>query len=283
MTLTSTRKRRVITLISQAASLWLVPLCLAFAISTAAGEDLRGTLLIVGRGPERAVIEQLAHAFEKAHLGTAIDIKWSRNLRIAEMVTSGEADLAVAGWKVDGLTATTIAWDGLAVIVNFSNPIKELNKQQIASLFSGRIKDWSELDEKANGKVRLVLRPDDQNLTEGFEQTLGIVGQVMKEAERIRSDQNVLRHVSGELDAVGYLSMKAALDAVTYGTSVHLLLVNGVEAGASTVQSGQYPLKRPVVLLMGKKPTALTRAFVDFVLSPAGQRLIRNLYIPLNR
>ena len=264
-------------------SVWLYLLCLAFTTSTATGEELRGTVLVVGRGPERAAIEQLAQAFEKAHLGTAVDIEWNRHLRITEMVTSGQADIAVAGREEAGLAAKTIAWDGLAVIVNFSNPIKELTKQQVASLFSGKIQNWSELDENAGGNVQVVLRPDDQNLTDGFEQSLGIVGAMAKNAEHIRSDQKVLSHVSGQLDAVSYLSVKAALDAVTYGISVRVILINGIEPGTPTVRSGQYPLKRPVILITGKAPSALTRALVDFALSPAGQRILGSLYVPLGQ
>jgi phosphate transport system substrate-binding protein len=264
-------------------SIWLYLLCLTFTTSTAMGEELRGTLLVVGRGPERTAIEQLAQAFEKVHLGTAVDIKWNRHLRISEMVASGQADIAVAGREEAGLAAKTIAWDGLAVIVNFSNPIKELTKQQVASLFSGKIQNWSELDEHAGGNVQVVLRPDDQNLTDGFEQSLGIVGAAAKNAEHIRSDQKVLSHVSGQLDAVSYLSVKAALDAVTYGISVRVILINGIEPGTPTVRSGQYPLKRPVILLMRKEPTPLTRTFVDFALSPVGQRILGSLYVPLTR
>lgn len=247
----------------------------------ALAEDLRGNLAIVGRGPERPLVEAFARAFEQTHPGTAVDIAWNRNYRIADMVHSGEADLAVGGREEVGLTATTIAWDGLAVIVNFSNPIKELATQQVASLFSGSFLDWSELDEKANGKVYVVLRPDDQNLNDGFNQSLGIVGAEAQSAARLRSDQQVLSRVSGQLDAVSYLSLPAALDAVSYGISVRILLINGVEPGSSTVRSGQYPLKRPVVLLMRNTPTALTRAFVEFARSEAGQRILGNDYVPL--
>lgn len=250
-------------------------------VSSTAADDVRRTLAVVGRGPERVVIEQLAHEFEKAHLGTSVDIRWNRNLRITELVTSGEADIAVAGREEAGLMATTIAWDGLAVIVNFTNPIKEITKQHVASLFSGKIRNWSELDDNAGGDVRVVLRPDDQNLTDGLEQSLGIVGAMTKNAEHIRSDQKVLSRVSGQLDAVSYLSAKTALDAVSYGLSVRVLLIDGVEPGTPTVRSGQYPLKRPVVFLMDKKPTALTQAFVAFTLSPAGQRIAAEMFVPL--
>ncbi|WP_455388141.1 substrate-binding domain-containing protein [Petrachloros mirabilis] len=279
----STRTKYVVTRARHVRCSWLFLICLAITTSTAAGEDLRGTLLVAGRGPERAVIEELARAFEKAHVGTAIDITWNRNIRPVEMVKSGEADLAVSGRQEAGIEATIVAWDGLAVIVNFSNPIKDLSKQQVASLFSGKIQNWSDLDEHADGSVRVVLRPADQNLTEGFEQSLDIVGAAAKNAEHIRSDQKVLSRVSGQLDAVSYLSVKAALDAVTYGISVRLLLIDGVEPGTPTVRSGQYPLKRPVVLLMRKTPAPLARAFVDFALSPVGQRILGSLYVPLTQ
>jgi len=268
---------------------WMRQLCwtclfllsVGLVTATAMAEELRGNLVVVGRGPERPMIEQLARAFEKAHLGTAVDIKWSHNFRIADMVTSGEADLAVADREEAGLAATTIAWDGLAVIVNFSNPIKEVTRQQVAALFSGRILNWSELNESAKGNVRVVLRPDDQNLTAGFEHSLGIVSVVSKNAEHIRSDQQVLSHVSGRLDAIGYLSLKAALEAVSYGVPVRILLIDEVEPGKPAVQSGQYTLKRPIIFLAHKEPTFVTRAFISFALSPAGQHILDEMYIPL--
>ncbi len=238
-------------------------------------------MTIVGRGPERPAIEVLAQAFEKTQLGTAIDTKWNKNFRLVEMLSGQEADLIVTGKSEDGLSATTVAWEGLAVVVNFSNPIKELPLRDVAALFSGTIRDWSELDERADGKVALVVRPDDQNLTEGFEQGLNIAGRIPKNAERIRSNEKVLSRVSGQLDAVGYISLRPALEAMAFGTSVRVLNIDGIEPGAPTVQSGRYPLKRPVMLLTRPSPSPLVQAFVEFVLSPAGQRLLSEFYVPV--
>lgn len=226
-------------------------------------------------------MEQLARAFEKAHFGTAVDIRWNRNFRTADMVISDQADLAVDGREKHDLTATTVAWDGLAVIVNFSNPIKEVTKQQAASLFQGKIRDWSELDERAAGRVRVVVRSDDQNLSYGFERSLDILGARTEGAEVIGPDQRVLSRVSGQLNAVSYLSLKAALDASTYGLSVRVLIIDGIEPGTPTVRSGRYPLKRPVILLSKKEPSPIAQSFLDFALSPAGQRILSEFYIPL--
>lgn len=251
--------------------------------SAAVATEASGSLVIVGRGPERSMIEQLARAFEKTYPRTAVDIKWNRNYRMSEMIKSGEGDLAVNGHAQSDLTSTTVGWDGLAVIVNFSNIVKEITKQQATSLFSGKIRDWGELDERATGRVRVVLRPDDQNLSEGFERSLGIVGATAKNADVIRSDQKVLSRVSGQLNAVSYLSLKAALEAATYGLSVRVLIIDRVEPGTPTIESGAYSLKRPVILLSKEEPKPVAKAFLDFTLSPAGQRILGETYIPVNR
>jgi len=259
--------------------MWTILLVSILASSGVSADDLRGTLVVTGRGPELQTVEELARAFERSHVGTAIDLKWNRNFRPVQLVKSGEADVAVTGQEESGLISTVVAWDGLAVIVNFSNPIKEVTKKDVAALFSGTIRDWSEIDEKAGGKVRLILRSDDQNLTEGFEASLGIDGRLPQEAERIRSDQKVLSRVSGQLDAVGYLSLHAALEAVKYGTSVRMLLVDGVEPGAPTIRAGAYPLKRPVVFQTGEQPSPLAQAFIRFALSPEGKAILEQTYV----
>jgi phosphate transport system substrate-binding protein len=256
-------------------------LVLGFVTVPALAQELRGSITVVGRGPERSIIEKLAQSFEKRHPGTAIDIKWGRTFRVVDMVSAAEADLAVTGKNEPKLSSTRVAWDGLAVIVNFSNPVTGVTMQQAAALFTGAIRDWSELDDKAKGKIRLVVPTEDQNLADGFERSLGIADRLHEGAERIRSDQKLLSRVSGQLDAVAYLSLEGAMDAMTYGLSVRTLLIDGIEPGKPTVRSGQYKLRRPVVFLTLKQPTPLTRAFVDFALSAEGQRLLEDMYVSL--
>jgi phosphate transport system substrate-binding protein len=75
--------------------------------------------------------------------------------------------------------------------------------------------------------------------------------------------------------------LKAALEAVNYGVPVRILLIDEVEPGKPAVQSGQYTLKRPIIFLTHKEPTFVTRAFISFALSPAGQHILDEMYIPL--
>ena len=247
-----------------------------------ANAGLTGEMTVVGTGPEKTTLERLAREFERAHPGTAVDVKWNRNFRTAAMVKAGKANLAVTGVDDPDLTATTVAWDGIAVIVNFSNPVKEVTTGQLRDLFSGATRSWFALDERGSGAVEVIRRPDDQNITAGFEASLGIAGGMSKSSLESRADHKVLSRVSGRLGAIGYLSLGSALEAVKFGTPVRILLVNGVDAGEPTVRNGRYKLRRPVLFLTCKKSSPLVDAFTKFVLSPAGQRIMDEVYIPVH-
>lgn len=258
-------------------SIFVVAYPLVSASVASAGTS--GGMVIAGYGPERPLIEKLARAFEKANPGSVIDIRWDRNLKAIDVVKAGQAHMAVTGEEDSDLTATPIAWDGIAVIVNFSNPVEEVSSQQVAALFAGKVKSWSELG-GADARVQLIRRPPNRNLKAGFEKTLGIVGQIPDSAKVIRSDQKVLSEVGGNLSAVSYLPLGAALEALQYGMPIRALIIDRVEAAEPTVKDGRYKLRRPVLLLAGKEPNAFLKAFLAFALSKEGQKIVDEMFIP---
>ncbi|GEM_PF-5486255 len=117
----------------------LLSLCLLLAAPSSVcpepQDGVTGVITAIGTGPERRVIERLARVFEKAHLGTAIEIRWNRNFHVAKMLPAGEADVAVSAREYPGLSATQIAWDGIAVIVNFTNPLLKSLRSKWHSCF----------------------------------------------------------------------------------------------------------------------------------------------------
>jgi len=97
----------------------LLSLSLSFLFSYGIGLDalagVAGTLTIAGNGPELTIIEALARAFEKANPRAYLDVVWDANSKPAEMVKSGQAQIAVTGTEVPDLSATPIAWDGIEI------------------------------------------------------------------------------------------------------------------------------------------------------------------------
>jgi phosphate transport system substrate-binding protein len=212
-----------------------------------------------------------------------LDVVWDGNSKPVEMVKSGQAHIAVTGTETADLSATPIAWDGIGVLVHLSNFTKEVTKQQVADIFSGKITLWSELG-GLETKILVIDRPRNQNIRDAFESQLGITGKITGAAKVIGSDEQVVKIVVGTLpplSAIAYLSLSQGLSVVSGGVPVRLLPIDKVEPEGPTVKDGRYPLRRPVLLLSKKEPHPLAEAFTQFALSPAGQQLIAEMYIPM--
>ena len=245
-----------------------------------ANAGLTGRILIAGYGPELPVVQDMAKAYERLHPGTAIDIEWDSTVRAVHLVKSGEAQIAVTDQPDPALKATQIAWDGIAIIVNFANPVKELSSIQVRGLLSAQITNWSELDGAA-ANVEVIPRTSANNLTSGLQRALGLTNTIVASVAPVRSDQTLLRLVSGRDATISYLSLASALKAQEDGISIHILTVDQVDPGEATVKNGRYPLRRPVFMLTPPQPDPLTESFLSFVRSVNGQELLRSMFVPV--
>lgn len=259
--------------------IWISSLLVAltFAWAAAAHAGPTGRIVIAGHGPELPVLQDLARAFEKQTPGTAVDFNWDKTVRAVDLVKRGEAQIAVTDQPDSSLNHTQIAWDGIAVIVNFANPIKEVTTSQVRALLTGQIVRWSDLD-GADATVDLLPRAPQANLSMGLEFALGVPGKLAGKGRPIRNDQQALSAVSGHDTAVTYLSLNAALKAQEDGIPIRILTIDQVEAGEPTVRSGRYKLRRPVLLLAATHPDPVTTAFLAFAVSPEGQQLVRSMF-----
>jgi phosphate transport system substrate-binding protein len=269
--------------------LLLCTVCVTIAIGTALAPmsqaEISGNLIIVGNGPEQTTIEALARAFEKANPRAYVDVVWDDHSKPVEMVKAGDAHIAVTGSEDPALAATQIAWDGIGILVHLSNFTKEVTTQQVADIYSGKVREWSEIGGPET-KILLIDRPKNQNIRDAFERQLGINGKIPDNAKVIAKDDKVVKTVVGTLpplSAVAYISLNQGLAVVTSGVAVRLLPVDKVEPEVPTVKDGRYPLRRPVLLLAKKDPNPLVDAFVLFAQSSAGRQIITDTYVPFDR
>ncbi len=257
--------------------------CLAAAIlaptSLVEGsEGVSGNLIIAGNGPEQAAIEQLTRAFEKANPRAYVDILWDENSKPVDLVKSGQAHIAVTGQEDADLRAVQIGWDGIAVVVNLSNHTKELTSQQVADIFSGKLKSWSDLG-GPDTRILLIDRPRNRNIRETFEQQLGIAGRIPDGVKVIGPDDKVIKAVVGTLpplSAVTYVSLGPALEAVNSGVAIRLLPIDKVEPEEPPVKDGRYKLRRPILLLTKPGSNPMAEAFAAFAVTKEGQTIVDN-------
>ncbi len=234
------------------------------------------TLLISGNGPERYLLELLANGFEQQHPSISVDFFWHPNAKPIRTIELGESDIAITGEAVPSLRSTMIARDGIAALTNFSNPVKSVTSAQLAEIFSGKIRYWSQVNEEApQTKIVLINRAANQNIRQGFEKQLAIQGGISRSAHRAESEQEAITSVSGNLEAITYVSITPALRAKEDGVAINLLFIDGIEPEVQTVLDKRYPIQRPVMLITNQNPSSEVLAFEQFVLSPDGQRLIK--------
>lgn len=250
------------------------------------GAEPSGPLVVAGNGPELNLIRELGRAYEKAYRFAYVDIQWHEHLKPLELVREGEADLAVTGKEEPDLKAWEIGWDGIAVMVDLSNDTTDLAMEDIARIYSGKVKYWSELG-GPDTKIVLIDRPPNLNIRHAFVKRLGIDGQIPKSAEVIERDVKATNKIVGTLrprSAVTYMSLGPALEAVKTGVSVRLLFIDKVEPEHPTLRDGRYTLRRPILLLSRKKQyNPNVEAFYKFALSAKGQHIIAQLaYAPIN-
>jgi phosphate transport system substrate-binding protein len=239
-----------------------------------------GRIVIAGHGPELPVMQDLGRAFEKTHPGTAVDFDWDRTVKAAVRVKAGEAQVAVTDQPDPELKTIPIAWDGIAIIVNFANPVNEVTTAQVRDLFTGKMTRWADLD-GGDQAIEVIPRSAEDNMQFGLETSLGIAGRFRATGTPARTDEKALRAVSGRDRAISYLSLAAALKAQEDGIPIRILTIDKVEAGQPTVRSGQYPLRRRLFFLTARSRDPLTEAFIIFVVSSEGQKILQPTYVPL--
>jgi phosphate transport system substrate-binding protein len=179
----------------------------------------------------------------------------------------GMADLVKLPKEADGLTSVVVARDGIAVIVNPANRVENLTLDQIRDIFCGKVNNWKDVGGQ-DGAITLVSREAGSGTRASFEQ---IVGSVKLSASALVQDSNgsIRETVAGDPKAIGYLSHGLVND------KIKALTVDAQPCSTEAVIAGKYPLVRPIFLLTRGAPQGVTKTFIDFVLSDAGQAQIR--------
>ena len=116
-----------------------------------AGGQASGSVTVAGSSSVSPVMEKLAEAYMKLNGNVKIEIQTSDSTTGMTSAIDGVCDIGMASRELkdteaEKLTATVIAQDGIAVVVNNNNPIDNLTKDQVKSIYVGETTSWSEVE-----------------------------------------------------------------------------------------------------------------------------------------
>ena len=252
------------------------------------------TIVIAGSTAMQPLLTALTETFIEEHPNVLFDIRGGGSHHGEERLLRGEIDIAAStllpaqnSEEPDDrpvATYTPIGFDGLAVIVNQRNAIDELSIPQLRDLFGGRLLTWSTLlsedvdnerDEGDEQEVVLVSREDGSGSRALFEEVVMGTDAVALTAVVMPSSADVIEFVSTHPNAVGYVSRAYLADNGVNGSNgVLAVAVEGVVPQHEDFIDQGYLLTHPLFLLTDGQPGGLSRTFIDFVLSPAGQEVV---------
>jgi phosphate transport system substrate-binding protein len=173
-----------------------------------------------------------------------------------------------------GLREVTVAIDGIAVIMNRNSPVSNLTIEQIRNIYTGAVTDWSQVTGGAKqGRIAVVSREEGSGTRGAFEELVGFQGRLVAGANESTSTGAIKAGIAQNTEAIGYISLGSVDD------TIKAISVDGVTATNANVVNGSYRIARPCIVLTGSNVHPETTAFINWMLSAEGQRIVSTSWI----
>ncbi len=239
-------------------------------------QKLSGSVATDGSTSMEEVINGLGEAFTTENPGVKFTYNPTGSSSGITAVSEGRCDIGLSSRALKDeeaatLTGTTLALDGIAVIVNKNNPVSDLSLEQIAKIYTGEITNWSQVGGQ-DGEIVLIGREAGSGTRDGFE-SITETEDLCKYRQELTSTGDVIATVSQNPLAIGYASLSAVDD------DIKALTVGGVAPTEATVQDGSYVIQRPFVLVTrtGEELSDVAQAFFDYITSDAASSVISDM------
>ena len=259
-------------------SILIVVAVLAAALTGCGGKTsakLSGTVSTNGSTSMEKVIGILSEQFMNDNGDVTVSYDATGSGTGIEAVSNGTCDIGLASRALKdeeaakGLTATTVALDGIALSVNENCPVNNMSVEEIAAVFTGAVTDWSEFG--GSGEIACIGREAGSGTRDGFESITKTADACVLKQE-LTSTGAVITDVQSSENAIGY----ASFASVEGQKGIKVLTVDGVECTAENITNGTYVIQRPfnLVTKTGAKLSDAAQAFFDYMTSTDAAELI---------
>lgn len=164
--------------------------------------------------------------------------------------------------------------DALSIYLNKENPVNNLSLQQLQDIYTGRIKNWSEVG-GSNDDISLISRSPNSGSFLHFKEHV-LIGESYSENIQVFNTTNaVISQVELNKNAIGY-------GGIAYGENIKHAYVNNIAPTIDNVRNNIYPISRYLYFYTIDTPTGEIKDFIDWILSKSGQAIVaKSGYIPL--
>lgn len=251
-----------------------------------AAQVFAGEVMVKGSDTMLNLTQRLAEAFSAVKPDVTVSITGGGSGVGINAITNGEVQIAnasrgikskeIATARANGVNPVeiVIAIDGLSVIVNADNPVKGLTIEQVGRIYRGEVKNWSEVG-GPNRKVSLYGRQPSSGTFIFFRDEV-VKAEYSAAMRQMNGNSQIAEAVKSDAGGIGYIGLGYLKDAT--GVRAVPLSKDGQNyvspQDEAQVKAGKYPLTRPLFQYTSGKPKGEVRAFIEFELSPTGQKIV---------
>lgn len=261
-------------------------LIIGAALAAGCGQQEQATtsLSVVGSSSVAPLAEAESESFLRVNQTVEIDVQSVGSSAGIKAAIDGTAAVGMSSRNLkaeekEGMEQYIVALDGIAVIVHPDNPVDNLTKEQILAIFQGKIKNWKEVGGK-DAPIVVISREEGSGTRGAFEEITKLeverdglkLSTLSKKAIITDGNGSVKQNVALKKNGIGYISV-GSVDNL-----VKTVAVDGVLPTEETIKDKLYLISRPFILITKGKPTPEAQAFIDFILSDAGQKIVEDHY-----
>jgi len=254
----------------------------------------RQTIKISGSTTVLPIVQKAADQYMAAHPDADIQITGGGSGVGIQAIGTKTVDIGMSSREVtkDEMTkypsfvVTSVALDGIAVIVNPSNEIKFITQDQVKNIYLGTITKWTEINGAnvpgTNNQIVVVGRDSASGTRTYFDEVVLLKATPTKNMLEKNSNGAVLQTIAQTPGSIGYVS----IGFVSKDVKPLPIWWNSQQFIAPTlenVKTRTYPISRDLYVITNGKPTGLTGDFIRYILSPEGQKIVADEgYVPLS-
>jgi len=249
--------------------------------------QLQGKLVLTGSSTVAPLTAEIGKQFESQHPNVRVDVQTGGSSRGIADARTGVANIGMASRSLKeeekDLQAFSIARDGIGIIVHKDNSVKSLSNQQVIDIYTGKINNWQQVSGK-NAPITVVNKAEGRSTLELFLDYFKLKNSDIKSSVVIGDNQQGIKTVAGNPNAIGYVSIGTAEFSIKNGDPIKLLPLNGIAATTENVKNGTFPLSRPLNLVTKTQPQGLEKAFIEFAQSPQVHDIVKKQdFVPISK
>lgn len=261
------------------------------------------TVTISGSSTVKPIMDALASSYHNQHKEVLFFIRGggsSIGIRDAgkELVDIGMASRQLKSFEADRyplLKTYHIGYDALVFIVHKTNPIDNLNFEDVQNIYLGTVRNFEEIGgtnmpieaiSKRFGRATLdiflyyfdldAINSDGAKGYMQLKKQRHVGGFSSFKTKMLGSNSDIIDYIATHNNAVAYISYGEAIDAIKQDKAIKIVTLDGDVASKKNIYSGKYPLRRYLNLMMYDDANSEAKAFIQFITSKEGQKVIES-------